>query len=291
MKILACCLLLLFQAVAARDAKPDDLQSFNQWKDKLVGERKKEWLPLAGLFWLKQGQNVFGSDPKNPVVFPKGPAHAGTFLLNGKDVTLKLEPGANAIVAGKKIATANLASGLNPTIVEMGSLRFKVIVRGERVGIRLKDSDSEAARKYAGPVFFPWNGDYRIMAKWNPSDGKRTVDVPNVLGDVTPTPILGTAVFSRNGQELHLTAIAEEGSDELFFIFNDLTSKTATYPGGRFLKASLPTQDAVLLDFNRAYSPPCAVTAYATCPLAPRENRLGIAIEAGEKYDRAHAHH
>lgn len=291
MKILVCCLLLVLQAVSAKDAKPDDLQSFNQWKDKLVRERKDEWLPLAGLFWLKQGENVFGSDPKNPVVLPKGPAHAGTFLLNGKDVTLKLEPGVNAIVAGKKIATANLASGQNPTTVEMGSLRFKVIVRGERVGIRLKDLDSEAARNYAGPVFFPWSGDNRIVAKWNPSDGKRTVEVPNVLGDVTPTPILGTAAFSRNGQELHLTAIGEEGSNELFFIFNDLTSKTDTYPGGRFLKAPSPAGDSVLLDFNRAYSPPCAVTAYATCPLAPRENRLGAAIEAGEKYDRAHAHH
>ena len=291
MKTLLCCLLLVFQAALARDAKPDELQSFNQWKDKLVGERKNEWLPLAGLFWLKPGENSFGSDAKNPVVFPKAPAHAGTFVLSGKSVTLKLAPGVNATVAGKKIATANLESGLNPTTVEMGSLRFKVIVRGERVGIRLKDLDSEAARNYAGPVFFPWNGDYRIAAKWNPSDGKRTVDVPNVLGDVTPTPILGTAVFPWNGQELHLTAIAEEGSDELFFIFNDLSSKTETYPGGRFLKAVPPANGTVLLDFNRAYSPPCSVTAYATCPLAPKENRLPVAISAGEKYDRAHSHH
>ena len=283
--------LALVCTAAAVDAAQHDRKAFDEWKQKLVRERKEEWLPLAGLFWLKPGDNSLGTDPRSAVVFPKGPTKAGIFVLGGKTVTLKLEPGVHAIIAGKQITSAQLESGDHPTTVEMGSLRFKAIVRGERVGIRLKDVDSEAARNYAGPVFFPWSSQYRITAKWIASDGKRTVDVPNVLGDVIATPIAGTAVFPWSGQELRLTAIIDDDPKELFFIFNDLTSKHQTYPGGRFLKAASPTGDSVVLDFNRAYSPPCSVTAYATCPLAPKDNRLPVAIEAGEKYDRAAGHH
>jgi len=291
MKTLLCCLLLTIHAAAASDTTATDLQAFNQWKDKLVRERKNEWIPLAGLFWLKPGENSFGNDPKNTVVFPKGPAKAGTFVLSGKSVRLELAPGVSATIAGKQITSANLEASADPTTVAMGSLRFKVIVRGERIGIRLKDLESEAARNSAGAVFFPWNSDDRIAAKWIPSDGKRTVDVPSVLGDVIATPIAGTVVFPWSGQELRLTAIIDDDTNELFFIFSDPTSKTETYPGGRFLKAASPLNGTVLLDFNRAYSPPCSVTAYATCPLAPKENRLPIAIQAGEKYDRTHGNH
>jgi uncharacterized protein (DUF1684 family) len=289
MKTMLCFVLALVCAAGAIGATQDERQAFEEWKLKLIRERKEEWLPLAGLFWLKPGETTFGTDPGNGIVFPKGPAKAGTFVLSGQSVTLKLEPGVHARISGKQITGAQLESGGNPTTVEMGSLRFKAIVRGERIGIRLKDVASEAVRNYAGPAFFPWRSQYRITARWIPSDGKRTVDVPNVLGDVIPTPIAGIAVFPWSGQELRLTAIIDDDPKELFFIFNDLTSKTETYPGGRFLKAAA-TGDGVTLDFNRAYSPPCAVTAYATCPLAPKDNRLPVVIEAGEKYDRA-SHH
>ena len=287
MKAFLCCALALVCSVAIATT-PADRHAFDEWKAKLVRERKEEWLPLAGLFWLKQGENNFGTDPGNAIVFPKGPAKAGTFVLKGNEVVLRLAPGVKASIAGRSVTAATLESAENPTTVEMGSLGLKVIIRGERVGIRVKDLDSEAARNYAGPVFYSWSGENIITAKWTPSDGKRTVEIPNVLGDVIPTPIEGTAVFPWKGQELRLTAITDDG--ELFFIFNDLTSKTETYPGGRFLKAASPANGSVILDFNRAYSPPCSVTAYATCPLAPKENRLPVAIVAGEKYDRTHAH-
>ena len=130
-----------------------------------------------------------------------------------------------------------------------------------------------------------------MTATWLPSDGKQTVDVPNVLGDVSPTPIAGTAVFKINGQELRLTDLGGDAAKGLFFVFSDPTSKTDTYPGGRFLKTGPVTNGTVVLDFNRAYNPPCAVTPYATCPLAPKENRLSVAIPAGEEYDHKHGHH
>lgn len=268
-------------------------QSFEKWKGELVDDLKKEWLPLAGLFWLKPGENSFGSDSKNAIVFPKGPAHAGSFSLQGKTVTAQFAPGANASIAGNPAITAELQPDTtgNPTVVELGNLRLHVIVRGERVGIRLKDLDSDAARQYHGPQFFPLDLSYRVTATWLPSDGKQTIDVPNVLGDVSPTPIAGTAVFKINGLELRLTDLGGDATSGLFFVFSDLLSKTDTYPGGRFLKTDPVTKGTVVLDFNRAYNPPCAVTPFATCPLAPKENRLTVAIPAGEEYDYKHGHH
>jgi uncharacterized protein len=269
------------------------VQSFDKWKAELVDDLKNNWLSLAGLFWLKPGENTFGSDPGNAVVFPKGPVHAGVFELQGTDVTVKFSPDTHATIDGKPVTMAKLQPDIsgNPTVVELGSLRIKAIVRGQRIGIRLKDLDSEEAKNYREPVFFPLDLSYRVTATWVPSDGKRTVDVPNVLGDITPTPVAGTVVFKINGQEVRLTDLGGNPSKGLSFVFNDLTSKTDTYPGGRFLETDPVVNGTVVMDFNRAYNPPCAVTPYATCPLAPKENRLAVAIPAGEKYDRTHGHH
>jgi uncharacterized protein (DUF1684 family) len=278
-----------------RVPEPDEvyLQSFDKWKAELVEDLKQNWLCLAGLFWLKPGEGTFGTDAGNAIVFPKGPAHAGVFQLQGTEVTVKFSSEAHATVNGKPVTALKLqpdTSG-NPTLVELGSLRLKAVVRGQRVGIRLKDVDREEAKNYRGPVFFPLNLSYRVTATWVPSEGKKTVDVPNVLGDTTSMPVGGTVVFKINGQEARLTDLGGDPSKGLFFVFNDLTSKTDTYPGGRFLESGPVANGAVVIDFNRAYNPPCAVTPYATCPLAPKENRLAIAIPAGEKYDRTHGQH
>jgi uncharacterized protein (DUF1684 family) len=298
--VFAALTLSVLAAVALGAGKPDPAsvdaayqQSFDKWKSELTEDLKQEWLPLAGLFWLKPGENSFGTDPKNAIVFPKGPVQAGSFTLEGKNVTAKFESSANATIAGKAVTTVELqpdTSG-NATVVAIGTLQFHVIVRGEHIGIRVKDEESDAVRRYRGPVFFPLDLSYRVTAAWLPSDGKQTVDVPNVLGDVTPTPIAGTAVFKVNGQELRLTDLGGDATGELFFVFSDPTSKTNTYPGGRFLKAGPVSNGTVIIDFNRAYNPPCSVTPYATCPLAPKENRLTVAIPAGEEYDHKSGHH
>ena len=267
-------------------------QSFVKWKAELVDDLKQNWLTLAGLFWLKPGENTFGSDKSNAVVFPSGPAHAGSFVLQNDEVTVKFLPGADARMAGKPVKVAKLPPDTSGTqaVVEMGSLRMRVIQRGSRMGIRLKDVDNPAVRNYRGPVFYPVQLHYRVTATWVPSEGKKSVDVPNVLGEVTPTPISGQARFKLNGHEFQLTDLGGDPDKRLFFVFNDLTSRTDTYPGGRFLETDPVRNGTVVLDFNKAYNPPCAVTPYATCPLAPKENRLAIAIPAGEKYDHAHGH-
>lgn len=282
--------------IPAFSIQPPDaayVQSFEKWKAELVDDLKQNWLVLAGLFWLKPDANTFGSAGDNAIVLPSGPEHAGVFQLQGQAVSVELQKGAQAKIGGESLTQANLQADITgkPTVIEMGSLRMYVIQRGQRVGIRLKDLNSEAARNYAGPIFFPLDMTYRVTATFVPSDGKKTVDVPNVLGDVTPTPIAGEVRFKLNGQDLTLTALSGGPAKGLSFVMGDLSGKTDTYPGGRFLDTDAVVNGKVVLDFNRAYNPPCAVTPYATCPLAPKENRLPVVVSAGEKYDRLHAHH
>jgi len=269
-------------------------ESFDKWKLELVQDLKENWLTLAGLFWLKPGVNSFGSDQANVIVMPQGtsPAHAGSFELQGENVTVKFLPGVQAKIDGKSASSGQLQADVTgkPSVIELGGLRMHVIKRGGRIGIRVKDLNSAAARNYAGPIFFPLNMNLRVTAKWVPSDGKKTIDVPNVLGDVTPTPVAGVAKFTIDGQEVSLTDLGGNPAKGLFFVFNDPTAKTDTYPGGRFLETDPVMNGTVVLDFNRAHNPPCAVTPYATCPLAPKDNRLAVAIPAGEKYDQAHGH-
>lgn len=293
--VLAPALFPAMRAGSTAPSAPDTayVQSFEQWKAGQVDDLKRNWLPLVGLYWLKPGPNTFGTDPANALVFPRGPAQAGEFDLQGKEVSIKLLPQAHATVAGEALSAARLDADVSghPSVVEMGSLRFHVIVRGERVGVRVKDLDAPAVRDFHGLDFFPLDMNYRVTATWFPSNGKRTIEVPNVLGDTTAVPIAGTVVFRINGQEMRLTPTGGDPSKGVSFIFNDLTAKSGTYPGGRFLETDPVVNGTVILDFNRAYNPPCAVTPYATCPLAPKENRLSVAIPAGEKFDRAaHGH-
>lgn len=292
-KLAAVIVILALPAASVEAPDAAYRQSFEKWKAELVDDLKQNWLVLAGLFWLKPGANTFGSASDNAIVLPSGPAHAGTFQFDGKNASVQLQPGVEAKIGGQSATSAKLKADVSgePTVIELGSLRMYVIERGQRIGIRIKDLDSEAARSYAGPIFFPLDMTYRVTGTFVPSDGKRTVEVPNVLGDVTSTPIAGQVRFKLDGQELTLTALGGDAAKGLSFVISDLTSKTDTYPGGRFLDTDAVVNGKVILDFNRAYNPPCAVTPYATCPLAPKENRLGVAIRAGEKYDRKHGHH
>lgn len=277
-------------ATAAEAPDPAYIKSFDEWKTEQTNDLKANWLSLVGLFWLKPGANTFGTDASNAIVFPKGPTHAGEFDLDGKHVTLKAQTDSHATIAGNPVTTAKLDpdTSKNVTRVEMGTLRFHVIVRGDRVGIRVRDTDSTASRNFKGMIFFPVDLSYRTTAAFIPSDGTQKVEVPNVLGDVSAQEVPGTVTFQLNGQDMRLTALGGDAKTGLFIVFTDATAKGAqTYPGGRFLDTGPVENGKVVLDFNRAYNPPCAVTPYATCPLAPKENRLAMAITAGEKFDKA----
>jgi uncharacterized protein len=294
-KLIAAILLVLSTVLVSAVQAPDAeyARSFEKWKSELVDSRKKNWLSLAGLFWLKPGENTFGSANDNSILLPSGPAHAGVLVRDNKTVSVKLQPGVDAKIGGKQALESKLDADVteHPTIIELGSMSMFVIERGDRVGLRVRDTNSPAIRNYPGPQFFPVDLNYRVTAVFVPADGKKTVDVPNVLGDITPSPIIGEVHFKLNGQDLSLASFEGSEKEGISFVIADATSKTETYPGGRFLDTDPVVDGKVVLDFNRAYNPPCSVTPYATCPLAPKENRMPVAISAGEQYDRAHGHH
>jgi uncharacterized protein (DUF1684 family) len=247
------------------------------------------WLTLAGLFWLNQGANRFGASPDNEIVLPgeSAPAHAGSFVFQAGTATLHAAA-AGVAVNDQPATTARLHSDADvaPDLVTIGDLTMLVIQRGKRYAIRLWDRRSPARVAFTGRRWRPVNESYRLTARFVPYDPPRTLPVPNILGETEQRLSPGYVVFTIDGHEHSLDAVTE--GDQLFFIFRDQTAGDTSYPAGRFLKAAFPQNGQVTLDFNRAYSPPCAFTAFATCPLPPPRNHLPLRIEAGELYDQSH---
>jgi len=285
--------LLLQGAFALQAEERPYREEIERWRQQREERLKADggWLSVAGLFWLEQGANTFGSDRANAIVLPSGPPRAGVFELSGGRVHVRLEPKVEAAVDGKPVTEKDLRpdSAGSPEVMTLGRLSLHVIVRGGRYGIRMKDPESKMRREFAGLSWFPVKEEMRVAARLVPDASAPKISIPNVLGQVEEMESPGKVVFSLGGRELSLSPVLESAdAKELFFIFKDLTAGKETYPGGRFLYASLPKDGTVVLDFNKAYSPPCAFTAYATCPLPPKQNRLDTRIEAGEKFSGHH---
>jgi uncharacterized protein (DUF1684 family) len=262
------------------------------WRRRMEASLRADrgWLTLAGLFWLNEGANRFGTSPDNEIMLPgeSAPAHAGSLVFHAGTVTLHAAAASGVTVNGQPATVVRLRSDADaaPDLVAVGDLTMLVIQRGKRHAIRMWDRRSPARAAFAGRHWRPVNEAYRLTARFMPHDPPRTVPVPNILGETEQRLSPGYAIFSINGQEHSLDAVTE--GDELFFIFRDQTAGDSSYPAGRFLKAALPQNGQITLDFNRAYSPPCAFTAFATCPLPPPRNHLPLRIEAGELYDQGH---
>jgi uncharacterized protein (DUF1684 family) len=295
--VLACALALT--AACARTEAPQQPagvgasyeQELEQWKAKRLESLKSEegWLSLIGLFWLKEGENYFGSDPAGEIVLPEGkaPARAGTLRLAGGRVTLEAQPGSGIKSGGRDVSTLELESDENgkPTMLELGSLSFNVVKRGGKLGLRVRDRENPARAEFKGTEYYPADRKWVVSARFEPYEPPKKVPILNVLGMETEETAPGVLAFESGGREYRLQALKEQGNEQFFIIFADQTSGKETYGAGRYLYADPPDAERrVTLDFNRAYSPPCAFTRYATCPLPPPENRLALRVEAGEKY-------
>jgi hypothetical protein len=267
---------------------PNDLEAETRaWHQKRIASLTSEngWLSLVGLHWMKEGDNRFGSAPDNDFVFPEGtPAHIGTLTRKGGKVTLAVQPGVSLTRAGQPFTGGELGDSENDKdVLALGTLRFYVIRRGERLGLRVKDSEAPARKQFHGIPTWPVSAAWRIEARFEPAATPRKMAVPNVLGTVEEMPSPGTLVFKVGEQEYRLDPVQEPGDEKFFIIFADQTNRSESYGAGRFLYADPPKDGKVVLDFNRAYNPPCAFSAYATCPLPPPQNRLKLRVEAGEK--------
>ncbi len=254
--------------------------SIRQWqKERDAGLRSEDsWLTLAGLFWLKPGDNTIGSDDSNEFVLPKGsaPAHLGHLRLEGDRVTFTSRDGSSRVLSYDE---------KKPDLVRAGSIALFVIKRGDRLGIRVKDSESPVRKNFQGLKYFPIDPEFRFDAKFVPDVKK--ISILNVLGETGMEESPGKVEFTYKGHEYQLRPIYE--GKTLFFLFKDPTNRTETYQAGRMLNTPLPINGKVDLDFNKSYNPPCTFTPYATCPLPPKDNTLPIAIKAGEmRYGKGH---
>ena len=276
-------------ALLAMSAQPtsysDSIRAWQRHRDK--GLRAPDsWLTLVGLFWLKQGDNTIGAASGNDFVLPShsAPEHVGKLHLAGEKIEF--------IPAAAVLGTPRILSydDNKPSVVKAGSVSFFVIKRGDQFAVRAKDSESPVLKHFTGMQYFPINPAFHFQATLVPDVKK--IPISNVLGKTEEQESPGFVEFAYAGKQYRIRPIYEgEGAQKtLFFLFSDLTNATSTYQAGRMLNTPLPKDGKVDLDFNRAYNPPCTFTPYATCPLPPKENRLDLAVEAGEKrYGSGHA--
>lgn len=273
-----------FDAAAHRS----DIQ---KWQSNRLASLTKEdgWLTLVGLFWLNEGENKFGSDPGNPIVLPKdkAPSVAGSLWLENDRVRLAARPNIEITTGGESVTALDLKDDNDdggPTILKLGSLLINVVKRGERIGLRVKDVESRTRREFKGLEYYPIDPKWRIEARFEPYQPPKTIPITNVLSMTDDETSPGALAFEVDGKTYRIDPILEKGETDLFVMIADETTGRETYGAGRYLYVSPPdTSGKVIIDFNKAYSPPCAFTNFATCPLPPRQNHLPLRIEAGEK--------
>jgi len=283
--------LLTSTAASAAEPPGDATAATEAWRTKRAADLVKPdgWLTVAGLSFLQPGVNTIGTDPASDIVLPANaaPATVGRLTLEQGRVWLDLASGVQAkandqAVTGRtELRLANSAERRPADRIAVGRVIFHLHHSGDRVAVRLRDPESPLLKHFAGLRWFPIDPAWRITGRFVPYDAPRTVTVQNVLGDTEDSISPGEVEFTANGQTLRLVAF--KAGERLSFVFRDATAGVDTYRI-RFLSADAPDANGqVTLDFNRAYNPPCAYNPYTTCPLPPPQNRLKIAIAAGEK--------
>ncbi len=270
--------------------EPTYVAEIDAWHARRVESLKgpNGWLNLAGLFWLKDGINSFGTDAYSNVVFPSslGLKDAGYLLLAKGVVTLSLLPGV-AVKVNEKVATGMTVvfhpDSTRQPVMEYGSLKWFIIKRDNKYGVRVRDLNHPNLASFEGVDRFPVDISWKVVAQWEETPG-RTLPITNVLGQTTQQVAPGRLTFRLQGEEFRLDALDEGDPHELFIIFGDATNTIETYGAGRYLYVPRPdSAEQVVMDFNRAQNPPCAFTEFATCPLPPLQNVMSIRVVAGEK--------
>lgn len=282
----SCVALLLSCSKPAPDpAYTAEIEAYRQAREQRL-RREDGWLTLTGLFWLEPGPNTVGSRPGSAVLLPAdvSPPEAGLLVLENRVVRIVPEPEAGIRLGDERVGERELKNDRSgePDLLRLGRLTFQVIERSGRYAVRVKDPESPVRRGFRGLEYYPVDAAYRVEAELEPYDPPRPIEVQSVTGTPEEMLVPGLLRFRLAGRELTLEPLVGEPSEtELFIIFRDETSGSETYGAGRYLYADLEEGRAIL-DFNRAYNPPCAFTPFATCPLPPRANRLPVAVRAGE---------
>ena len=247
------------------------------------------FLNLAGLFWLDKDLTAFGSAADNDLVFPAvADAHIGHFRVTDDGVVMEPREGVAVYSNEEPVRETLIAddTSSDPVMITHGSLAWTVIKRDGRYAVRLRDFDHPALASFPELQYFPIDPAWRVEARLERYDEPRRVAASTVIEGLGWNPESpGVAAFEKDGETYRLEAYTS--GERLFFVFGDRTNRQETYPAGRFLYAAAPGEDGrIVLDFNRAYSPPCAFNDFSTCPVAAPRNRLPIRVTAGELYNR-----
>ncbi len=270
-------------------------QEIQAWRTERLEKLKLPdgWLSLVGLHWLEPNRNTFiGSGPTNGIKLATGPDKMGLLKVGKKnDVSLRPEAGAALTVNGAPVAgefTINVESPdtpeVLPTVVGFneGKASFIIIQRSGRLAVRVRDSEADRLVNFEGIQYFDINSNMRFEGRLEPHPAGKKLDIVTITGMIEPMDNPGVVVFNKDGIDYRLEAV-DEGDGRLFLIFADRTSGHETYAAARFLYADPPGPDGkVIVDFNKAYNPPCSYTAFSTCPMPPKDNRIDMRITAGE---------
>ena len=276
----------------AAELEPDPAyrKSVEDWRARaeLGLRRDNGWLTLAGRYPMKPGENTFGTGPRNDIIFPPGlgPVHMGVINVEPGKVVVKMVEGLVLKKDGQEYTTREMEtrSDARDWVAVGARANFHVIEREGRYILRLADNQSEVRKNFGGRVWYAVDDRYRVPAKFVPYDPPRKIAIVNVLDEVSDEPAPGYVEFEIDGRKHRLDAVGDD--DGLFFVFKDPTAGDTTYGPSRFLHvAEKPAPGKpFMLDFNRAYNPPCAFSEFTTCPLPPKQNILKVRIEAGEKF-------
>jgi uncharacterized protein (DUF1684 family) len=284
--LLSALILMPALASAAPDAYDQDIEAWRAGRlERLTAPAG--WLSLVGLHWLPaQGRVTLGNGPGNDIDLGYGPTRFGTLDISDSALVYTPDPSTAAQLDGaavtEPVSLISDAEGKASVIVS-GTLSLQLIERAGRKALRVRDSEAPTRTGFTGIPYFPVDPSWRIEARFERYPQARTIEVATVIGTLEAYPNPGRIVFEREGRTHQIEALVEEGSEGYFLIFADRTSGRESYGMARYLYAGPEQGETITIDFNRAYNPPCAFTAYATCPMPPEGNRLDLAVRAGER--------
>lgn len=291
---IACFLIASLAAACARSEAPFDAASYEaeliEWRAQRLERLRGPdgYLNLAGLFWLEDNTVTIGSSAENDIQLPASAAQqVGVLRVSDAGVLLEVADDVAVLANGVPVQSILIGDDTteSPVTIEHASLAWTVIKRDDRFALRLRDFEHPALSAFPPIEYFPIRPELRVAARLERFETPKVLQVDTViegLGWQPESP--GVVVFELEGQRMQLEAY--DSGDELFLVFGDRSTGRETYPAGRFLYADFPEEgESTILDFNRAYNPPCAFNDFATCPVASPQNRLPVFIAAGEKYD------
>lgn len=271
------------------DNTEDFYKEVEEWHKRRISSLTAEtgWLSLAGLYWLKQGENTFGSAKDNDIIFPGDtPKYMGTLVLKDSIVNISVKKNITIFSDSIQVTKMELVNDLHEdrTVLSHDNYSWYILKRQDKYGIRLKNHQHPNRKNFKGIDRYPVDIKWRIKARLEKYDLPKKLKAVNVLGQVSELPSPGKLVFEINGETFNIDPVSTSNGKRYWIIFGDKTNAIETYGAGRYLYIdAIDETGETYIDFNQCYNPPCAFSEFSTCTLPPKQNMLKIKVTAGEK--------